>query len=100
MALVTAAPLKELRTQIFLAWGETLWDTPNVAHDNPDDQHFHASVILGFADQAAGADFFAGTEVADVTEAIVPFASAVHAYDVTAALTYVSNGQILPPYEE
>ena len=30
-----------------------LWDTPNVAHDNPHDQRFHASLILGFADTAA-----------------------------------------------
>ncbi|MEZ2391177.1 hypothetical protein AB6813_16850 [bacterium RCC_150] len=30
-----------------------MWDTPNVAHDNPADQRFSASIILGFADQAA-----------------------------------------------
>ena len=95
-ALVGAAPLKELRTQVFLPWSEKLWDTPNVAHDNPDDQHLHASVILGFADQAARDDFFAGTDIAHVTEAVVPFASAIHAYDVTAALTYVRNGRSSP----
>jgi hypothetical protein len=28
------------------------------------------------------------------------FASAVHAYDVSAALTYVKGGRLLPRYEE
>lgn len=99
-ALVSAAPLKELRTQVFLPWSQKLWDTPDVAHDNPDDQHLHASVILGFADDAARADFFTGVDIARVTEAVAPFASAIHAYDVTAALRYVRNGEILPHYEE
>jgi hypothetical protein len=99
-ALVSAAPLKELRTQVFLPWSEKLWDTPDVAHDNPDYQHLHASVLLGFADQAARADFFAGTDIAHVTEAIAPYASAIHAYDVTATLTYVRDGQVLRHVEE
>ncbi|MFI9296918.1 strictosidine synthase [Streptomyces gardneri] len=34
-ALADAAALKELRTQTCLTWSEKLWDTPNVAHDNP-----------------------------------------------------------------
>ena len=36
-----------------MPWNEKLWDTPNVAHDNPRDQRFHASLLLGFADPAA-----------------------------------------------
>ena len=28
----------------------TAWNTPNVAHDNPSDQRFHASLILWFTD--------------------------------------------------
>ena len=52
--------LKELRTQTFLPWNEKLWDTPNVAHDNPHDQQFHASLILGFTDTAARDAFFTG----------------------------------------
>jgi hypothetical protein len=30
----------------------------------------------------------------------VGFASAIHAYDVSAALTYVTDGDILPHYQE
>lgn len=57
-ALANTGLLTELRTQIFMPWNEKLWDTPNVAHDNPTDQRFHASLILGFADAAAREAFF------------------------------------------
>src|SRR5436309_7203696 len=51
--LVKTGALRELRTQVFMPWIERLWDTPNVAHDNPTDQRFHASLILGFTDRDA-----------------------------------------------
>ncbi|MFF4394935.1 hypothetical protein [Streptomyces sp. NPDC001480] len=34
-ALAGTGVLNELRTQTFLPWIEKLWDTPDVAHDNP-----------------------------------------------------------------
>ena len=92
--------LKELRTQTFLPWIEKLWDTPNVAHDNPHDQQFHASVVLGFTDAAARDAFFASNVLEELSSRLAPLASAIHAYDVDAALTYVKNGVILPAYEE
>ena len=99
-ALADTGVLTELRTQVFLPWNEKLWDTPNVAHDNPTDQRFHASLILGFTDAAARAAFFASEEIATLSDKLSPFASAIHAYDVTAALTYVKDGDILPHYQE
>ena len=99
-ALVGTGVLKELRTQTFLPWNEKLWDTPNVAHDNPPDQRFHASLILGFTDPAARAAFFDGSEIEQLSQTLAPVASAIHAYDVSAALTYVKNGEILPHYEQ
>jgi hypothetical protein len=98
-ALAETGVLRELRTQVFLPWNEKLWDTPNVAHDNPVDQQFHASLILGFADPAARAAFFTSPEVRNLSDRLAPFASAAHAYDVTDALTYVRNGKRLPHYE-
>ena len=92
--------LKELRTQVFMPWSERLWDTPNVAHDNPTDQHFHASLRLGFTDADALQAFFASDTVAKLSTALAAFVSAVHAYEVSAALTYVRNGEILPTYEQ
>jgi hypothetical protein len=99
-ALVGTGVLKELRTQTFLPWNKKLWDTPNVAHDNPHDQHFHASLILGFTDTAARDAFYANSAIEELSNQLTPLASAIHAYDVTAALTYVKNGDILPHYEE
>lgn len=94
-ALVSTGVLKELRTQVFLPWNEKTWDTPNVAHDNPKDQHLHASVILGFADDAARDAFFTDHAPA-LTALLAPHVSAIHAYDVTETLTFVSGGVVLP----
>jgi hypothetical protein len=99
-ALVRTGVLKQLRTQTFLPWNKKLWDTPDVAHDNPHDQRFHASLILGFTDTAARDAFFASSVIEELSNQLVPLASAIHAYDVTAALTYVKNGDILPRYQE
>ena len=53
-ALANTGVMTELRTQVFMPWNEKLWDTPNVAHDNPTDQRFHASLIFGFKGSRAG----------------------------------------------
>lgn len=98
-ALIATGGLRELRTQVFLPWSEKTWDTPNVAHDNPDDQHLHASVILGFADDAARDTFYAD-HAGHLTDLLTPHVSAIHAYDVEAALTYVKNSEILPQAED
>jgi hypothetical protein len=95
-ALAGTRVLRELRTQAFLPWSKRLWDTPNVAHDNPADQRFHASLILGFTDAQERAGFFHGREIESLSNMLAPLASAIHAYDVSAALTYVKDGRILP----
>ena len=98
-ALADTGVLKELRTQVFMPWNRKLWDTPDVAHDNPVDQRFHASLIMGFADADVRRAFFSSGAVAKSSDRLAEFASAVHAYDVTAALTYVKNGEVLPHYQ-
>ena len=99
-ALANTGVMTELRTQVFMPWNEKLWDTPNVAHDNPTDQRFHASLMLGFADASARTAFFESTEVTTLSDELSTFASAVHVYDVSAALTYVKDGVILPHYQQ
>jgi hypothetical protein len=96
-AIVGTGVLTELRTQTFLPWHEKTWDTPDVAHDNPADQRFHASLVLGFTDPAARAAFFDGGDIDQLSQALVPVASAIHGYEVSAAVTYVKNGKLLPP---
>ncbi len=94
-ALVETGALRELRSQVFMPWTKRLWDTPNVAHDNPTDQRFHASVIIGFADADAMRTFFGSGAIATVSGKVPEFVSAIHAYEVTEALTYVTDGRIL-----
>lgn len=53
-ALAGTGVLRELRTQTFLPWNKKLWDTPKVAHDNPADQRFHASLILASRRRRSG----------------------------------------------
>ena len=99
-ALVRTGVLKELRTQSFLPWYKKLWNTPNVAHDNPVDQRFHASLILGFTGAQQRTGFFHIREIESLSNTLAPLASAIHAYDVSAALTYVKDGTILPHYQQ
>jgi hypothetical protein len=99
-ALANTGGITELRTQVFMPWNRRLWDTPDVAHDNPTDQRFHASLIVGFGDASTREAFFAGEEIRALSDGLSAFASAVHAYDVSAALTYVQDGVILPHYRE
>lgn len=74
--LASTGVLTELRTQSFLPWVEKLWDTPHVAHDNPTDQHLHASVSLGFVDQAARSAFLASDQVANLSASLSESTSA------------------------
>jgi hypothetical protein len=97
--LLATGALRELRTQVFMPWIKRLWDTPNVAHDNPTDQRFHASIILGFSDPNAMRSYFGSEELATLSGKLPEFVSAVHAYEVSEALTYVKDGKILPHYQ-
>jgi hypothetical protein len=95
-ALAGTGVLRELRTQTFLPWSEGLWDTPNVAHDNPADQRFHSSLIVGFTNAQERAGFFHGREIESLSNTLAPLTSAIHAYDVSEAPTYGKDGTILP----
>lgn len=99
-ALATTGAMAELRTQVFMPWSQRLWNTPDVAHDNPADQRFHASLILGFADAPARSAFFASEEILTLSGRLSVLASAVHAYEVSEALTFVKDGVVLPHYQQ
>jgi hypothetical protein len=79
-ALGGIGDLKELRTETFLPWNKGLWNTPDVAHDNPADQRFQASMMLGFTDADEQAAFFKSHKVVSLSTEVARFASAVHAY--------------------
>jgi hypothetical protein len=65
----------------------------------PEADEFHASVILGFTDTNALRAFFGSGEIAALSSKIPELVSAVHAYEVSDALTFVKNGKILPHYQ-
>lgn len=98
-ALAGIGNLMELRTQTFLPWSKALWNSPNVAHDNPPDRRFHASVMLGFADVAAQAALFEALRLGNLSSDLSRVASAAHAYQVSEALTFVRDGTILQHYD-
>lgn len=96
-ALASGGALTELRTQVFMKWNRALWNSPNVAHDNPHEHRFHASIILGFADDAARDAYLRG--IADVVGlGLGAHAAAMHAYDMTA-YRYKRDGVLLPTVE-
>ena len=94
-ALANMGSLKELRTQNFMAWNKSQWDTPNVAHDNAPADQFHASVLLGFADEAAEKAFFGQVWLESLSQRLALFCTAAHAYQLTEAISFVENGQNL-----
>lgn len=94
-SLVKTGALRELRTQVFMPWIEKLWNTPNVAHDNPADQRFHASLVLGFTDTNALRTFFGSGEIRTLSGKLPEFVAAVHAYEIAETLTYVEDGEVL-----
>jgi hypothetical protein len=94
-ALVKTGAVRELRTQVFMPWTEKLWDTPNVAHDNPTDQRFHASLVLGFTHTDALRTFFGSEDIAALSGRLPELVSAVHAYEIAETLTYVKHGEVL-----
>jgi hypothetical protein len=97
--LIETGALRELRTQVFMPWIARLWDTPNVAHDNPTDQRFQASLIVGLTDTMTLRAFFDGGAIATLAGKLPEFVSAIHAYEVTEALTYVKDGRVLSSYQ-
>jgi hypothetical protein len=99
-SLANTGVLKELRSKVYMPWKQKQWNTPNVAHDNPKQLQFQASIMLGFADKSAMDKFFEGDAVKKLSERLSAFCSAVHAYDIEHTLTYVSNGKELSHYRE
>jgi hypothetical protein len=41
-----------------------------------------------------------GHEIESLSNMLAPLTSAIHAYNVSAALTYVKDGTILPHYQQ
>lgn len=95
---ISAAPsVHELRVQVFMPWREGQWDTPGVAHDNPHDATFHASVVIGFGDDPKRDHFFSSAIHGELAAEIALYCSAVHAYEVEQTHIFVKDGRVTLP---
>ncbi len=45
-ALASQSDLTELRSQVFMPWSKAMWNSPDVLHDYPVAEQYHASLIL------------------------------------------------------
>jgi hypothetical protein len=91
--LANTGVLQELRSKAYNPWKEKQWNTPNVAHDNAKEVQFQASLMLGFKDKTAMEEFFKSETVKILSDRISIFCSAVHAYEISEALTFVKDGK-------
>jgi hypothetical protein len=97
-ALANTGVLLELRTRSYLPWIKSLWNPPNVLHDNAKEVQFQASMTLGFADRDAMMQFFASEAIKNISERLSLFCEAIHAYEIHETLTFVKDGVQLPHY--
>jgi hypothetical protein len=95
--LANTEKVKELRSKVYQPWKQKQWDTPNVAHDNPAEVQFQASLILGFTNENEMKAFFKSDELKILSDRISIFCSAIHAYQVSSTLTFIKEGKIVTP---
>lgn len=93
--LANTGMLKELRSKFYAPWKQKQWNTPNVAHDNAKEVQFQASVMLGFTDEQAMLNYFKGDELKKLSDRLRMFCSAIHAYQISEAITFVKEGKII-----
>lgn len=96
-SLARFTEIKELRSQVFIKWSKSSWDTPGVAHDNPPEHQFHAAFILGFPNEDAMKKFFSSQQLGSLASELKQHCSAIHAYRVSATYAYVVDGRTTLP---
>lgn len=99
-ALADAPGMAEVRTQVFLPWMRQLWETPDVAHDNPPAERFHASIVLGAADRPTLEAALAAPAVSATREGQRGHCAAVHAYAVAETYVFCRDGRPTLPEPE
>ena len=70
------------------------WNTPNVAHDNPKEEHLHASIIVGFENKEVREKFYKETAV-EINDKIKDLASGIFAYKIEKTIPFVENNKML-----
>jgi hypothetical protein len=91
-ALANTGMLSELRDKFYSTWKQKQWDTPNVLHDNGIADQFQFSLMLGFASKDEMEKFLRSEAVMMLSGGIAAYCSAVHAYEISETITFVSRG--------
>lgn len=86
--------VRELRTETYMKWNKALWNTPNVAHDNPPEVQYHAKISIGFESDHSKQMFFTNESLQPFIATLQDTCSAIHAFDVAATYTMVRDGEI------
>ncbi len=95
--LATLENVTEVRTHPFSPYKASAWDTPGVAHDYPEDQQFHGSIIIGATDRDALLAALGSPELAAVQTSVSASCAAIHAYDVVATYTNTKDSRVALP---
>ena len=91
--LLNGAPgVLELRSQVFLPWKRSMWDSPGVAHDNSELDQFHASLVIGTDSRE---NLLAALHVAadKLRDHQARYCKAIHAYEVEDTYTFCRGGR-------
>lgn len=89
-----AAPgVLELRTQVFMAWKEGMWNSPGVQHDNPADGQFHASLVIGAHSHEQLLNALEAVARGATRQRQMACCQAIHAYEVEETFSYCRQGR-------
>ncbi|WP_080734042.1 SMP-30/gluconolactonase/LRE family protein [Rhodococcoides fascians] len=91
--LAASAGITELRTLVFAPYQRWVWNTPDVAHDYPVDQRFHAAVIIGARDEANLDAVLRSAPITFLGNRIRSTVEAIHAYPVVETYVYRRDGR-------
>ncbi|MGC0416867.1 SMP-30/gluconolactonase/LRE family protein [Embleya sp. AB8] len=96
-ALDAAGDTLELRTQTFRSWTGPPCGAPGVAHDNPPQARFHASIVLGAANADALHTILASPSVEAIRRPLAAGCTAIHAYTVADTHVLRRDGRPTSP---
>lgn len=82
----------ELRSQCFMKWNPKMWLSEGVLHDYPEDDQFHASVVIG-ADSLESINRAMLVINEKLCEELSLYCVAIHAYNVEKTYVYIKDGK-------
>ncbi len=91
-ALASQKDLTELRSQVFMPWTKAMWNSPDVLHDYPVADQYHASLVLAGPNRKVVQVALDQVNQA-LAEPIAKRCAGIHAYVVKASYVYRKDGR-------